>query len=520
MVRIAAFDSQQRRQVIPPRVRTSRHEDSSRLEFSGSLPSQTFGIMKMLQNGQGADHVEVPVGDLFGELTDVSLQEARIRWQFLSPGQERGRGFDSDELPTSTQKSTHLEKRSALGASQVEHAIIALEWDVALDHLVGDARSSLEAKVDGGAIGSPFCIRGVHDSVASAHVTSRPVLDPRSKRRYCEQRMGRNVSQEQPVAPRPPRLPPPRLSLLRILLGLAVAGFVIWMLVRFVGGVGELRVTRERLQLGYLPLALLSSTFGIYIAANRMRLALLLTGDRVTRWEAARAVLSAWPISVLSPARVGDFLRAVFLTPRIPLARGLGAIFAEKIVDVFVLVGLGSALATILGLEWLGALGLCGLIIGLALLRARGWRGRLRSLPFGRRLPERVFELGAAATQMGKRPRLVLALGTWSVLAVTNGALLIHLLLRLVGERLDFVAVAIRWPVAMLAGGVPVTPAGMATRDAAFVFLLEPEQRTGGVVLATLLYSLTSGWIYALVGLPLFLRTQLRSPVRSAKLDS
>jgi uncharacterized membrane protein YbhN (UPF0104 family) len=327
--------------------------------------------------------------------------------------------------------------------------------------------------------------------------------------------MGREASKEDPSEAS--RF---RLSVFRVLLGLAMTVAVFWMLIRFVGGAEQLAVSPESLQLMYLPLALSSSAFGIYAAASRMRLALLLTGDRVTRWAAVRAVLSAWPVSILTPARGGDFLRAMFLAPRIPLTRGLGAIVAEKIIDAFVLIAIGSTFALILGQKWLAGLGLFGLIVGLSLVRTSGWVHWLSALPFGRRLWERFCEIGEAARQMRKQPRLVLALSSWSVVAVGNGALLIYLLLCLVGQNLESTAVGLRWPVAMLAGAVPVTPAGMGTRDAAFVFLLHPDQRTGGVVLACVLYSLTSGWIYALVGLPLFLKSQLHPPKQSAKLDS
>jgi ABC-type spermidine/putrescine transport system permease subunit I len=63
------------------------------------------------------------------------------------------------------------------------------------------------------------------------------------------------------------------------------------------------------------------------------------------------------------------------------------------------------------------------------------------------------------------------------------------------------------WPIAIFAGMLPVTLAGMGTRDGAFVYALRTTDTTGAlreesVLVATLGYSLVTTFTVAAIGIP------------------
>ena len=70
------------------------------------------------------------------------------------------------------------------------------------------------------------------------------------------------------------------------------------------------------------------------------------------------------------------------------------------------------------------------------------------------------------------------------------------------------------WPVATLIGLIPVTLAGMGTRDATFIYLLGARGHTvppAAVLAATIGYSAISVGVFALVGLPFMVRESARA---------
>src|SRR4029077_4803186 len=82
-------------------------------------------------------------------------------------------------------------------------------------------------------------------------------------------------------------------------------------------------------------------------------------------------------------------------------------------------------------------------------------------------------------------------------------------LLRAVDADVDLFDTCALWPVATLVGLVPVTLAGMGTRDATFLYLLSvrgPLVPRAGALAATMGYSAIAVGFFAIVGLPFMVR--------------
>jgi hypothetical protein len=119
------------------------------------------------------------------------------------------------------------------------------------------------------------------------------------------------------------------------------------------------------------------------------------------------------------------------------------------------------------------------------------------------KLERLLFALDA----LSDKPRMLLAVVLTSLASWTLAAGIVQTLLVAAGAEVPFGHTLGLWPIAIFAGMLPVTIAGMGTRDAAFVYALSTTDPTGGlreesVLVATLGYSLVTTFTVAAIGIP------------------
>lgn len=91
--------------------------------------------------------------------------------------------------------------------------------------------------------------------------------------------------------------------------------------------------------------------------------------DQSISWSlAVRTILIGFFISIITPGRLGDFARAAYLTDKMPMGKGILAVFLDRILDIAILL-LFAGIGTLLLLqshssEWISA----PLVVGLFIL--------------------------------------------------------------------------------------------------------------------------------------------------------
>jgi uncharacterized protein (TIRG00374 family) len=206
-----------------------------------------------------------------------------------------------------------------------------------------------------------------------------------------------------------------------LLLGVAISAISIWFLLRSIDprAVGESFAQADwRWVLAGLPF------MAVALIARCWRWQVLFLPDaRVSFVGASAATLVSYLFNTLLPGRVGELVRAslVSQTDGVSTARALGAIFVEKLMDVFMLLVILGALTAFTPLPgWVTAAGISAIVtfgavavvfFALSAVRRRmvAWLERtLDRVPMLARLqPSRLIELLLSAADGLRQPRLL-----------------------------------------------------------------------------------------------------------------
>jgi uncharacterized protein (TIRG00374 family) len=305
---------------------------------------------------------------------------------------------------------------------------------------------------------------------------------------------------------------------LRLTVAVVVTVAVMALLVRqFGSGLGA-AVRSARLD--WVAASFAMATAGVLLGALRWQVVLESMHYRLGFWRALVAVLATWPLVVVTPSRAADFLRAVAVRRTVPLAAGTGSVLAEKVVDMSLLLLMAVLGAAIEGLGiWSAVTGaaLAGFLVGVFLLVTQ--RGKLAGLPLLRSHAKKIEDLFLAFDALFASPGRLWATCVLSLVIRGLTLAITFALLRAVGADVDLFDTCALWPVATLIGLLPLTLAGMGTRDATFMYLLAERGHLltrVNVLAATMAYSLINVGAFAVIGLPFLMQELGRAEEGSA----
>lgn len=250
------------------------------------------------------------------------------------------------------------------------------------------------------------------------------------------------------------------------------------------------------------------------LSMQRWILILGTLGYRLPARRAMTAILATWPMALVTPVRASDLLRGLAIRDVAPPYVGAGSVLAEKAIDVqslciMALIGtvlhglpLAAALAgALLVAEWA--------VVALLVLR----RDLLGRLPLLRSRPEKVDQLLLALDALLRRPWRLLAAIATSLLCWLAAVGMVYALCLMTHADVGLAPTLALWPAAVVVGMLPVTLAGMGTRDVTFIYLLQASGWTpiheGALLASTFGYSILGTLLLAVVGLPFAARFML-----------
>lgn len=320
------------------------------------------------------------------------------------------------------------------------------------------------------------------------------------------------VSTSEPELESAPALP--RFQPIRALVAL---GLTIGLMALLIREISRSPVSSEVLaEANLLGLCVALACMGAAIALSGAKWQIVLRGlgFALAFKPATRALLTAWPFAALTPSRAGDFVRSFLVRDTVPLLYGNTSVLIDRLLDVQSLVLLAFVGALYTG-WWLVALALGGgLVLAwvvFAVLLAR--RSRLTDrLPKHKKWARTLELLLEALAQLGQNSKYLWSAGSLSMLTWIFVQLMFLALARSFDIPLSVWDCLTLWPMAILIGLVPLTLAGMGTRDLAYIWILgqahqalSSDQETV-LLVVTIAYTVVSSWIPALIGAPLAIR--------------
>lgn len=253
--------------------------------------------------------------------------------------------------------------------------------------------------------------------------------------------------------------------------------------------------------------------FAPQIVLTATRWWLMMDGIAQMGWiESARMVLAGKALNALLPSKLGEMSKAYFLRQMggVHISRSLPAVVLEKVLDLaglcfWMLLGAllspkASGPVMVGGLVSLGVLGATCLSLGLPLkvLGERFFRG---SGGLGSRIGKVVAGWDSVVDTWRKNSVRLAQILVLSVLLWGFHLVQIYLFFPVLRQPMDPIVAATYVPLSLLVGLLPISMAGMGTRDTALILLFAPyadaATMAGIGLLCTMRY-----WADTLVGVP------------------
>lgn len=250
----------------------------------------------------------------------------------------------------------------------------------------------------------------------------------------------------------------------------------------------------------YFFLAFSTMIPSLILSAVRWYSIMRAAGFHVSLWKTFKIIATSMSFSII-PGRLGDFARSYPLRNSIPISQSVGTIVLEKIIDISVLITFSGVGLIILGHTDLGSLMLFLAIAPIPLLEIFNLVSHKITLKNS--LVNKLHDTISILNKVKQRKKIL----SLAVLASFANWILsmfqLYWLFKAIGSAIPVHAVFAFHPLSIFAGLIPITLAGVGTRDSAIIYffrnLATPEQSLA----VGILYGLQSYWITALLGIPL-----------------
>lgn len=254
-----------------------------------------------------------------------------------------------------------------------------------------------------------------------------------------------------------------------------------------------------------------TGTLGIQlcVAGLRWRTILAAMGHPLRFWSAMKAMFVAMPFALLTPSRAGELVRALAIGETVPLLVGAGSVVAERFIDVQVLAILAFVASLARGLPlWAGVAVLVMIVSWSAIFVVAHAERWIIRIPLMRRIVPKFGQMQVAFRHAAQSPRTLILACFASLASWVLNLSFVQMLLWATQADVSPLLTLSFWPLAVFGGLVPVTLAGMGTRDAVFLALLQTQGAVDdvAVLLATLSYAFLGSGLTALIGLPFAVR--------------
>ena len=276
-----------------------------------------------------------------------------------------------------------------------------------------------------------------------------------------------------------------------------------------------------------LGLALLIVLFTVLLKGLKWGLLLRPFGKKLAVLDCSRIFLIGFFLSVLTPGRVGDLARALYLKDRMKFGQALSTVILDRLVDLTVLFFSGILAAIAFSLVFkqqvislpLAVIFIAFFALALFLVsRQKLMRFILRPF-FNLFIPaslkpkasESFASFFEALRIFAKKPFTLLAVFLLSIAAIFLSSIAFWLIALALGLKIGFALALIAVPIIALADLLPITVSGIGARELLLIFMFSFASVSAESAVAVSIVYFIIGYIsVALAGFAFFLKEPVK----------
>ena len=249
----------------------------------------------------------------------------------------------------------------------------------------------------------------------------------------------------------------------------------------------------------YLLTGIVLSLFLPAVMAERWKIILRQIKCKISFKESFNIIISVWPINVILPSKAGDLIKAYILKDKLRASKTTGTILSERLLDL-IMLAVFSLIGLLIFRKYFLALIPLAIIAGSLFFFVLS-RFNIK-LPIGKKWNQRINNLFLSLRILSKQKISFLKIILLTFISWYISMLQVKLFLLAFGIDLPILFIFGNIPLSIFVGLIPITIAGMGTRDSAMIILFSSYVSAPTMLSVGLLYSFTGYWVLALLGLP------------------
>lgn len=251
--------------------------------------------------------------------------------------------------------------------------------------------------------------------------------------------------------------------------------------------------------------ALLTLSFPV-LSALRWQIILRTSGNEISFSRCLLIIVGIWPISAISPSKIGDLLKIYSVRKSFDALTVAGSIILERTFDIISLAAFGlfgGIFFHNMHIIFISLIVVFGVIAVFFLVRI--------NIPFpGRKkVQEKINQLFLSVNKISKNTFVLSLILLLTLVNWFASILQTKILFDGVGANVSLGFISAALPIAIFIGLLPITIAGMGTRDAAMISLFAPFATSHTILAVALLYSFFGYWLLSIIGIP-FIKKALK----------
>lgn len=243
---------------------------------------------------------------------------------------------------------------------------------------------------------------------------------------------------------------------------------------------------------------LLSLIFAV-LSGLKLKMLVEMMGYRIGWIRCQKITFATYPLNVMIPSKGGDLVKSWSLRDIMPVSQGVGIVILDRLIDLILLCLMSFAGSTLINDIKLLILSLSAFLIGLSAMLILHKTNKFNS---NNRFFRHIKDVGYATRCLAYNWKYFVSIFAIGILIWLGSVFQIYLLYLAVGQHVPFTFCIAVVPIAILIGILPITVAGMGTRDAALIYLFSTYSSSSASITVGLFFSLLRYWVLALLGMP------------------